>query len=597
MVYLYQEVMLELFGYLGYSDDFAFFRLVLSIMIILLVELFKGSNHNFLTLVSHFLTVFILVPTLVYFSFVDFSMLSVMVLMTVTLLTISPLLNYPFLFTCRKFINGKQYIYMLLVISVILTLPYFYLNGINLNLNVLLLRDIYEVRENYNENSNILFAYSYSLLTLVVNPIGIINSLKSSRKAILLSFVILQLYLFLVQPQKHVLFSIPFILVFYFYDYRGKKKVLYSIFFIIIGISIFEYINSNFPLFYSLAVRRALMVPAILNFNYFEFFSIKPLIMNSYSWVNPFMEYPFELQPDNLIAQHFYNDPEMNANNGIISTGYMNWGLFGVIFNIFLFGYITCLLNRNKLPMYLFGIYALMIRTLLSSAFTTTLLTHGLLVFIILMLLYPKKYNLIVIGIINYGVGNLGSIKNMLTRLGYDSLITSQANEIRDAEKVILPGVGNFDYGIKKLKDSGLIESLSQAVISNKTPILGICLGAQLMAKHSEEGGKEGLGWFDATVEKFNFQDRSLKIPHMGWNYVDFKRDTELISENNGKRRYYFVHSYHFNTSDSDIILGETNYGYKFPVILAKDNMYAVQFHPEKSHKFGMELLKGFASL
>lgn len=201
------------------------------------------------------------------------------------------------------------------------------------------------------------------------------------------------------------------------------------------------------------------------------------------------------------------------------------------------------------------------------------------------------------IGIVDYGVGNLGSIKNMLRRLGIESLISSNSGDLKNSQKLILPGVGNFDYGMTSLRNSGLYEDLTSQVLKEKKPILGICLGAQLMANHSAEGNKEGLGWLDASVVKFNFKDRSLKIPHMGWNYVDFKKDSRLISIDGDKRRYYFVHSYHFNTSDKEIILGEANYGYNFPVILAKDNIYAVQFHPEKSHKFGMELLKGFASL
>lgn len=201
------------------------------------------------------------------------------------------------------------------------------------------------------------------------------------------------------------------------------------------------------------------------------------------------------------------------------------------------------------------------------------------------------------ITIVDYGVGNLGSIQNMLNRIGYESIISNKLKDINEAQKLILPGVGHFDFGMKKLIESGIVDVLNKSVLEKKTPILGICLGAQLMAKHSEEGNKEGLGWFDASVVKFNFNDRSLKIPHMGWNYVEFKKETSLISSDGDKRRYYFVHSYHFNTSDKKIVLGEATYGYNFPVILVKDNMYAVQFHPEKSHKFGMELLKGFASI
>ena len=145
------------------------------------------------------------------------------------------------------------------------------------------------------------------------------------------------------------------------------------------------------------------------------------------------------------------------------------------------------------------------------------------------------------ITIINYGVGNLGSIKNMLDRLGFESSISSKVSDIKISDKIILPGVGHFEHGMNALQSSSLVEILNEEVIENKKPILGICLGAQLMANHSEEGNKEGLGWFDASVVKFNFNDRFLKIPHMGWNYVDFKKDTSLISSDGDKRRYYFV--------------------------------------------------------
>jgi imidazole glycerol-phosphate synthase subunit HisH len=201
------------------------------------------------------------------------------------------------------------------------------------------------------------------------------------------------------------------------------------------------------------------------------------------------------------------------------------------------------------------------------------------------------------IAIVDYGVGNLGSIKNMLDRLGFESKISSHINDIKASEKLILPGVGHFDHGMKSLENSSLVEVLNEEVIQKCKPILGICLGAQLMARNSEEGNRNGLGWFDASVVKFHFNDKSLKIPHMGWNYVEFNKYFKLISNDDSIRRYYFVHSYHFKSNDNNITMGISNYGYKFPAILSKDNIYAVQFHPEKSHKYGMELLKGFASL
>lgn len=201
--------------------------------------------------------------------------------------------------------------------------------------------------------------------------------------------------------------------------------------------------------------------------------------------------------------------------------------------------------------------------------------------------------------IIDYGAGNLGSIANMLRKLGQSAIITSKPEEIQKAEKLILPGVGRFDYGMSKLKESGLIGALNQKVLEDKTPILGICLGAQLMTKKSEEGKISGLGWFDAEVKKFSFpkEQSDLRIPHMGWNYVMIENETALSKGLPAGSKYYFVHSYYLKANNPEDIFMVTHYGNDFVSALNRDNIYAVQFHPEKSHKYGLKIFQNFLSL
>jgi imidazole glycerol-phosphate synthase subunit HisH len=200
--------------------------------------------------------------------------------------------------------------------------------------------------------------------------------------------------------------------------------------------------------------------------------------------------------------------------------------------------------------------------------------------------------------IIDYGVGNLGSIQNMLKKIGSNVKITNDAEEIKSASKIILPGVGNFDYGMKNLESNNLIEILNEVVFNKKTPILGICLGAQLMTKSSEEGERNGLSWFDAEVVKFNFEkETNLKVPHMGWDTVNVKRNNLLTEDLFIDSKFYFVHSYYIKSSINDDIMFTTNYGNEFVSGLNKDNIYAVQFHPEKSHKYGMKLMQNFVNI
>ena len=203
------------------------------------------------------------------------------------------------------------------------------------------------------------------------------------------------------------------------------------------------------------------------------------------------------------------------------------------------------------------------------------------------------------ITIINYNAGNIKSIQNMLKRIGAKSCISADAKEIEQAEKLILPGVGHFDYGMKNLQESGLIEVLNKKVLIDKVPLLGICLGAQLLGNRSEEGILSGLGWIDMEVVKFdeNKLPENLKIPHMSWNEINIKKQSNLLIGLSNESRFYFVHSYHMKCNNENDILANTNYGYEFTSAVEKENIFGVQFHPEKSHKFGMRLLENFVNI
>jgi glutamine amidotransferase len=199
--------------------------------------------------------------------------------------------------------------------------------------------------------------------------------------------------------------------------------------------------------------------------------------------------------------------------------------------------------------------------------------------------------------IVDYGVGNLGSIANMLTRVGARSVISSDSATIEKASKLILPGVGAFGNGMRNLNESGFLPILNRRVLQDKVPILGICLGAQLFFEKSSEGDIPGLGWIHGEVVKFNFPpaDRKLKVPHMGWNIVRPRRESALFRDAQGEQRFYFVHSYYLAPKDPSVVLTTTNYGHEFASGIQSGNIHGVQFHPEKSHKFGMKLLKNFA--
>jgi glutamine amidotransferase len=199
--------------------------------------------------------------------------------------------------------------------------------------------------------------------------------------------------------------------------------------------------------------------------------------------------------------------------------------------------------------------------------------------------------------IINFNLGNPKSINNILGYLGIDAQISSDPNEILEAERLILPGVGHFKHGMEQLGQLRLIEVMKKAVLEDKKPILGICLGMQLLTKHSEEGNIDGLGFIDAQTVKFNLDDPQLKIPHMGWNEVSWQKQSPVINDLSEKSRYYFVHSYFVECNNQNDILGTTHYGQDFVSAFQHENIIGMQFHPEKSHLFGMEILKNFSKL
>jgi imidazole glycerol-phosphate synthase subunit HisH len=202
------------------------------------------------------------------------------------------------------------------------------------------------------------------------------------------------------------------------------------------------------------------------------------------------------------------------------------------------------------------------------------------------------------IAIINYGLGNLTSIQNMCRRLGIDAVITADPAELRKADKLILPGVGHFKQGMDNLKKSGLQDLLNELVLKEHKPILGICLGAQLMTMHSEEGDVDGLQWVDANTIKFkNELMQGLKVPHMGWSDITVKDKNPLWEGLPPEPRFYHVHTYHFEFTDISEVSATALYGYEFVCAFHKDNIFGTQFHPEKSHKFGMKVLENFNKL
>ena len=201
--------------------------------------------------------------------------------------------------------------------------------------------------------------------------------------------------------------------------------------------------------------------------------------------------------------------------------------------------------------------------------------------------------------IIDYGLGNVNSVRNMLKKIGVSAQISRSPDDIRKAKKLILPGVGAFDTGMRNLHELGLIPVLEEQVFERSVPILGICLGMQLMSKSSEEGRLPGLGWIDGNTKRFLLDGANahLPVPHMGWNEVAIAKPHWLSANLPANSRFYFVHSYHVDCANQDDVLLYANYGISFSAAICSRNVLGVQFHPEKSYKFGMALLESFARI
>jgi len=201
--------------------------------------------------------------------------------------------------------------------------------------------------------------------------------------------------------------------------------------------------------------------------------------------------------------------------------------------------------------------------------------------------------------IIDYGLGNLGSMINMLKKIGASAIVSSDHDVISKADRIIFPGVGSFDMGMHNLVERNMIPLLNKLVLNKQVPVLGVCLGMQLLGRRSDEGKLPGLGWVDAETSMFKFEEpfTNLNIPHMGWNQLAVSKKHPILNELETENRFYFVHSYHVVCASTDNILGTTTYGIDFTSAIVKGNIMGVQFHPEKSHKFGMRLLKNFVEL
>jgi glutamine amidotransferase len=202
------------------------------------------------------------------------------------------------------------------------------------------------------------------------------------------------------------------------------------------------------------------------------------------------------------------------------------------------------------------------------------------------------------IGIIDYGVGNIKAFANIYKNFDMPHKIVKNKNELDSVTKLILPGVGSFDHAMNSLENSGMRQKLDELVLEKKTPVIGICVGMQMLAKSSDEGSESGLGWIDAVVKKFDkTKILDAPLPHMGWNSLNIKKDNTLFNSLEEDPRFYFLHSYYFECNDKNNVLATATYGDEFESIVNCENIYGIQPHPEKSHHNGVRVLKNFGEL
>ena len=199
--------------------------------------------------------------------------------------------------------------------------------------------------------------------------------------------------------------------------------------------------------------------------------------------------------------------------------------------------------------------------------------------------------------IVNYGVGNLASIYNMLKKIGVEAKITQDSAELQSSSRIILPGIGAFDHCMQQFNASGLRPIVEEKALNSNIPVLGVCVGCQMLMEQSEEGKEKGLGWIKGKVVRFN-KDKlpaEYKIPHMSWSDVQPTQGQPLYRDLDNPR-FYFVHSYHIEAADPTLVTATAEYGYRFVASVGKQNIQGVQFHPEKSHRFGMKIYQNFAN-
>jgi len=203
------------------------------------------------------------------------------------------------------------------------------------------------------------------------------------------------------------------------------------------------------------------------------------------------------------------------------------------------------------------------------------------------------------ITIVDYGLGNIKAFQNVFERLNIRAKVAHTADYLKDAQRIILPGVGAFDYAMSQLNASGMRDELEKQVLVNKVPLVGICVGMQMLAASSDEGKLPGLGWIDGQVRLFDAKliPYKTQLPHMGWNTISPTKNHPILSGFGSESRFYFLHSYYLVCKNLDEVIATTQYGIKFASAVCRDNIYGIQFHPEKSHSSGVQLLKNFSLL